>query len=226
MKRIPQAALDNIPRFTITVTDDSCWLTRHNTQGKPYLTYPVSSQSLGAAFNGFEADTGLLPPDCLFWQNQSGRNRVGIWIPPAIRKLNFACKRGKPNAITIPLPGFVFVGDGPRYYIYAAKERPASASDMLYHAPLPNVHDNGEICAGSVKFPECEPGAIAEAARLFFESEFNGDLASGKVKGQRDSLFNTLKSLTGARKFPLRNMIYSGPLSNVLGKNKGAQTHA
>lgn len=221
MNRNIKKQLDNIPRFTITVTDESCWLTRHDAKGKPYLTYPVSSPSLGAAFNGFEADTGLIPEGCLFWQNRGGRNRVAIWISPGPRQLFFAGKKGKTMFITIPLPGFVFVGDGPRYSIFAAKKRPTNVSDWLYHAPLPNVRSDGSICAGSVQFPECSMETIGEAARLFFVSEFNGDLAAGKVAGQKGSLFNALKALKKEPEFPHDRLIPGGPFINLLDKNKG-----
>jgi len=220
MKRQNKVALDNKPRFTITVTDESCWLTRHDAKGKPYLTYPVLSSALGAVFNGFEADTGLIPEGCLFWQNKGGRNRVAIWIPPGPRQLFFAGKKGKSVSITIPLPGFVFVGDGPRYSIFAAKSRPASIRDRLYHAPLPNVGSDGSICAGSVRFPECSMETINEAARLFFVSEFNGDLDAGKMSGQKGSLFNALKALKNEPEFPHVRLISGGPFINLLDKNK------
>lgn len=206
-RRLPREGRDDIPRFTITVTDERCWLTRHTKQGKPYSTYPVAVTSLGAVFNRFGASTGLLPQNCLFWQNRNGVTRIGVWIPPQRRELSFVAHKGAKK-ITIPLPGFVFWGEGPRYFICAANEYP-DADAPLYYAPLPNVHRNGAICAGSVAFPECSAETIGEAASLFFESLFNQDLSDGKVEGQKKfrTLFAFLSSLTSARTFPHARLV-------------------
>lgn len=221
--RLPAEARDNIPRYTITVTDESCWLTRHNQKGKPYLTYPVAMDTLSAAFNAFSADTDLLPPDCLFWQNARGRARIGIWLPPQRRELSFSDRKDGAKKITIPLPGFVFVGDGSRYYLYAAKERPAHRNAMLYHAPLPNVNKDGRVCAGTVMFPECSAGTMTQAAVLFFESEFNQDLSDGKISRQgRASLTDFLESSSSARAFPCNRLLSFGWLGDVIRLKEGA----
>ncbi len=189
---------DDVPRMTISITDEAIWLTRHDRSGAPAATYPVSAGSVANAFNMFGASTGLLSAETLFWQSRGGVMRLGVWIAPGKHTLNI--RTGKRLDVwTVPLPGMVFVGNGTRYHIFAAAQRPARKSDPVFHCPLPNVYEDGSICAGNVPFPKCEAGTIAQSLSLFFESEFNHDLA-----GQHTLAL--LVSLRGKRAFPLAEL--------------------
>lgn len=212
--KLPADAYDRTPRFTITVTDETCWLTRHDLKGKPATTYPVNMADLGAAFNAFEASTGLLPDGVLFWQRNAQTERIAIWLPPARRTITWRSGK-RAEKLTVPLPGFVFVGDGAKYWIFAAEQRPASVQDVICKAPLPNVHEDGLVCAGNVEFPRCTLGTVHQAAELFFGSEFNHDLSSGKLASlarngattKEDSLLNIYRALAGAKKFPAQRLL-------------------
>lgn len=189
---------DNIPRLTITLTDESVYLTRHGRTGEPTATYPVSAAGVAAAFNLFGASTGLLPPATLFWQSHLNRMRIGLWLEPAVRTIQL--RTGKRlNALDVPMPGMVFVGDGLEYAIWAAERRPLAESDVLYHCPLPNVYDDGHICRGNVPFPAADVQTMAQAAALFFDSEFNHDLAG-------HGTIDRLKELNGKKAFPTSDL--------------------
>lgn len=180
---LPAEALDALPRVALVLTDETMYLTRFNARGGPVATYPVGANDVAGVFHGFGADTGLLPPDILFWQTRQGRVRIGLWLPPAVRALSFPRGRGH-HVSKVPLPGFVFVGEGSQYRIFAAPSRPTKPADWLYHAPLPNVHDNGWICQGDVPFPKASLETLSQAAGLFFESHFTDHLSTDKVRSQ------------------------------------------
>lgn len=182
---LPPAAFDATPRLALILTDETMYLTRFNERGEPLETHPVAANDVASAFNHFTASTGLLPPDILFWQFRVGRDRLAIWLPPAVHALSFAQGR-RDVTIHVPLPGFVLVGEGIFYSIFAATERPSKSNDLLYRAPLPNVGLDGAICAGSVKFPKASAESLRVATTLFFESLFNADLSTEKVKSQGD----------------------------------------
>lgn len=201
--------LDNVPRVTLTLTDETIWLTRHDRSGAPAATYPVQSADVAAAFNEFGASTGLLPANTLFWQSVAGQTRIGIWLPPKKRILPVATGHGL-QYWTIPLPGFIFVGQARTYFIYAALKRPGRSSDRLYRCPLPNVYTDGRICAGNVAFPVCAGDTIDRAAAQFFESEFNHDLVGG-------DLLKFLRSLQGEAEFPSGRLQPSMALAEVMG---------
>ncbi|MGV0976385.1 MAG: hypothetical protein ACOYBO_10695 [Azonexus sp.] len=207
---LPVVARDDIPRVTITLTDESIFLTKHDRTGAPGATYPVTAASVANAFNMFGASTGLLPANTLFWQQRGGQMQIGVWIEPRTVTINI--RRSKLEQWTIPLPGMIFLGSGKQYAVYAATERPAHASDRVYRCPLPNVYPDGHICQGSVPFPVCAIDTIDQAVRLFFESEFNQDLA-----GQ--ALIELLKSLNGKHTFPIAQLRQTGTLAEVMGSS-------
>lgn len=205
----PVIECDDVPRVTITLTDESIYLTRHDRRGAPAATYPVTAASVANAFNLFGASTGLLPANALFWQSWGGKMRVGMWVAPGTHTLHI--RRKTLETYSVPLPGMVFVGEGMQYKIFAAADRPTRPSDRLYHCPLPNVYPGGNICTGDVAFPICSEATIDQAVRLFFESEFNYDLAG------RGTL-EMLKRLRGKRTFPLAELrTFEHTLDEVMG---------
>jgi PRTRC genetic system protein B len=212
--QLPAEAFDRLPRVSLALGDETIWLTRFDDRGQPLVTYPVAAEDVVAAFNPFGASTGLLPADTLFWQNVAGVHRIGIWLPPAVRAITLAGRH--EEHLRVPLPGLVFVGQGTRYFVWAAKERPSTLRDRLYRAPLPNVYHDGLICAGNAKFPVCAPDTIHKAAELFFESAFNDHLTDEKIR-DRGSLLTFLKSLRGKRAFPAGQLVMDNTtLENVI----------
>jgi PRTRC genetic system protein B len=203
---------DDIPRMTLTLTDETIWLTRHDRAGAPAATYPVTAANVANAFNQFGADTGLLAENTLFWQSRGGQLRLGIWIAPGKRTLRL--RTGKRlDILTLPLPGLVFVGNGTQYRIFAAKQRPQKATDAIFQCPLPNVYGDGKICAGNVPFPKCDASTIGIALGLFFDSEFNHDLAG-------EETITLLKSLRNKRAFPLSALKNVSTMGDVLTDGK------
>lgn len=204
---LPPDAYDRTPRVQVTLTDETAWLTRFDERGAPTVTYPVASDDVARAFRGLGGlSTGLLPEGALFWSSTVSGNGVQVsiaaWLPPAVRLITFAVGR-REERLKIPLPGFVFVGQGARYSLFAAPARPARERDPLYHAPLPNIHTDGRVCPGSVTFPRCAPETLPQAATLFFDSRFNDDLSAGRVQDGGLGLRKFLRSLRGRRAFPL-----------------------
>lgn len=201
--------MDNIPRVTVTLTDEACWITRHDRNGTPALTYPAAMTEVSNAFNRFGANTGLLLADTLFWSNVAGVMRLGVWLPPAIRTIKLHVK-AKAETLRVPLPGLMFVGGQRQYQVFALTARPSTGHEVLHRTPLPNVHDDGTICQGNVQFPPAAQDTIAQAVDLFFDSLFNADLSGGKLRS--GELLPVLRDLAKrrARKFPLDRLVPSG----------------
>lgn len=212
----PALQLDNTPRFALTVFDEVVALTRYSTNGKPTRTDPVKAEHVAAAFNIFGADTGLLPANTLFWQQRGGHLRMGMYVPPATYRMTFDGHR----AITVPMPGFVFVGHRRQYFVWATLTYP-TAMTRLYHAPLPNIYPDGKVCEGSVRFPACAPDTLTAAFALVFESEFNSDLADGRIRTPKPMKF--LRGLDKQRTFPKDVLVPAVSMNDVV---SGAQTNA
>lgn len=210
---LPSEAYDSQPLVQLTFTAETIWLTRFDGQGAALATYPVGASDCATAFrgqSGLAVSTGLLPADILFVMQQFGSGpRVGLWLPAGVRTIHWAAGR-KDRALTLPLPGLVLVGQGLRYWVWAATARPAKESDPLYHAPLPNINSDGLICQGSVKFPKAWPDTLPAAGAAFLESQFNADLSGSRVKSQPKGLLAVLADLAKARTFPAAQLRPAG----------------
>lgn len=214
----PPEAYDRIPRLAITFTDESVWLTKFDSVGRQTVTYPASVKEVGNAFKDFGASTGLLPPETLWWTSRSGQTEIAMWLPPVKRTVLWAAGR-KVHKIVLPPLGFVWIGCGTSYGLFAAARRPVTGRDMLYHAPLPNIHPDGHVCPGNVAFPKCEASTIAGAATMFWESHFNHDLSQGKIL-EGDNLMKDLQALAKARAFPADRLVPAISVDDLLNGNR------
>lgn len=179
---------------------------------RPASSYMVDPDDLAGALGGFDIASGTLPRNCLFWQKRDGLERVGIYIPPQVWGL-----RVEPTTRVnrrIPLPGFVFVGHGQTYQLWALRADPWNAGGqlepgtILYEAPVPNAQPGG-ICRGNVEMPEAGAGTIWEAARAFFESGFNNHLSNGKSVKYPGGVLALWKELHKAKAeaYPLDDLV-------------------
>lgn len=212
---LPPEAYDNRPRLSVTFTNESTYVTKFDQTGAPTVTYPVAVGDVANAFKDFGASTGLLAPDTLWWSSENGVTEIAIWLPPVRRTILFDAGR-KTHRLTLPPMGFVWVGQGTHYRIFAVQQRPTSTKKTLYHAPLPNVHDDGVVCPGDVKFPKCSADTIQAAADLFWSSHFNSDLSANKLRDGGDNLFKDLQALSGKRQFPFDRLIAAETVGNLI----------
>lgn len=133
--------------------------------------------------------------------------RAAIYLSTAVRSLNID---GESHALRVPLPPLLFYGRGKKYHIYALAEAGwPTAKTALYHAPFPNVYPDGGICPGTVEFPACDPDAIHQAARLFFESAFNSDLDNGKSQAHPQNVIALWRKLAAAddKQYPINDLL-------------------
>jgi PRTRC genetic system protein B len=208
-------------RMRVDLYDESVVLVKYN-DGAPVSAYEVAPDDLAAAFSGVPISTGLLPPDVVFYTRRGSHVRMAIYLEPQIRTLHVEDGDAARDYV-IPLPGLVFVGELRRYSIYAAKARPTAEHDRLYHAPFPNVHTKGGICAGDVEFPECAPDTIHEAADLFLDSTFNHDLRDGKSQDYPEDILDLWDELDGEHEalsvdvaYPLDDLRVSRSIHNLI----------
>ena len=203
----------------VDLFDETVFYTAYQ-DGRPVKAFEVSPADLAAAFAGLPLATGLLPRDCLFYARQAGEERFAIFLQATTRTVRLSALGQKAEYI-IPLPPLVFVGRGGRYAVHAVKQYPrpdaraaegSGAGEGLFRAPLPNVYgEDGRICQGSVKFPACSARTIHQAADLFFDSEFNLDLAGAKSQKYGASVVELWKELHAAGKkggqYPLSDLV-------------------
>lgn len=152
--------------------------------------------------------SGLLPPDTLWWARTSGGERVAVWRAPRVWTVRLRERyAAPPRRLRLPMPGLVFVcpprGQAP--YVFAAKARPKTAEDELYHCPTYNVFPSSRVCTGSHAFPT-DPGRVPEE---FFRSHFSatGDTARGKSRRHPDDIGLLWGELRGQDGYPLDDLM-------------------
>lgn len=166
----------------------------------------VSPAALREAFVAEPIDSDYLPPNTVRW----GRCHKGEWLvqfyPPQRYQIFL-----ENTTLTVPMPALVFAGCDRLYWIWAVKE--FDPNSQLFHAPLPNVMEDGSICFGENSPPQCSPTAIMQAWKLFWNSPFNNHLVQGKSKSHPQNVRSHLQKLhyNNSKKYPLRDLV---PRSN------------
>ena len=140
----------------------------------------VTVNDVQAAFSGKDVDTGWIAPGVV----RCGYCSKGDWfvyvadqqvIPLQVL---LAGDQGLKK-IKVPIPATVMIGVGMQYSLFALAH-PYTPDTRLFRAPFPNIHDDGSICWGQNTPPKAHHRNARAAWQLFFESQFNGDLANGK----------------------------------------------
>ncbi len=147
------------------------------------VTYKfLSPEAVTSAFSNEPIDSGWLPANIMRW----GRSERGEWAmqfyPPRRYNIVFSNIRSKSISLNVPMPGFVFLGCGNDYWIWAVLGKQFDPQSQLYHAPLPNVMPSGAICFGDSSFPPCSSQGIGEASRRFWNSAFSDHAVDDKSK--------------------------------------------
>lgn len=193
-------------QMRLDLFDDTIIATRYKNGSAIEASFIVDPLDLAQRLTSLDISTGLLPENCLFWQRKDGEDRIGVWLPPRIWDLRVE-PTDKPNR-KIPLPGFVFVGQGKSYSLYATAEatRPQAAT-QLYYPPTANV--GGGVCQGNVVFPMAGPATIYRAVEAFFGSGFNSHLDNDKSKRYPKGILSMWKALHRAKaeQYPVDDLV-------------------
>lgn len=206
-------AITHWPQLRLDFYDTAVLLSRWEEDGRT-ATYPVAVQDVVGACTRMALNSGLLPPNALFWKQEANQVTLGIYVPARRWRVRTAEREYR-----LPLPPFVFVGSGTAYQITAVKAQPFPSLSpesggkqvRLYHAPCPNVHSTGGICQGNTPFPVCSAQTIWPALRLFLEgSLFNADLSVSKCRSHPNDVRRLWAELDGRKRFPLAELVPIG----------------
>jgi len=162
-----------------------------------------------------ELGSGLLPDNTLWWTQGKNGVEVGLWRPPQVWKVALAIKAFQaPRRFNLPMPGLIFVcspAKAPK--VFAAKKRPRSPKEHIFHAPLFNLFGDGRVCPGTHRFPE----KVSEIPESFFTSFFSMEASyGGRSKSHPDSLLTLWEELDGKRRYPLGDLVKAGTLEDIM----------
>lgn len=165
----------------------------------------LSPETLQRAFHIERIDTGWLPNSVV----RCGSNTAGEWAVLFMPPIQQTLKLQETGAVQVPLPGMVMVGVDSDYRIWAVSTKQFEPDATGYHAPLPNVYENGRICWGTNYPPIASPQNITKAWDLFISSPFNGDLVYGKSRCQHSDIRQQLIALSKRRRkaYPINDLM-------------------
>lgn len=177
-----------------------------NHQGQDRFKY-LSPIDAACAFSRIELDSGWLSPEIV----RTGWDSRGVWaalfIPPKITPMLIETGH-ETLKIQVPLPGLVFTNYGSSCHIWAISGKKFSADEKVFHAPLPNISNTGQICFGNNQL-EREKG-IEHAWKLFLGSPFNSHQVDNKCKSQPGDIRQLLLDLRNKKSFPTQELIKAG----------------
>ena len=217
-------ALSKAPTLQLSFYDFGIILRRQCPDGT-FTEYPVDASQLAEALAArTHFTTGLLPPDILYVAQVGLKRLVVGYRPPQRTALHVD---GGEQVLRVPLPGLVLVrltigNTQPRYGVYAVKTRPTTLAARLYHAPLPNVYQNGSICWGSVPTPTVEQLAGTDLSpewSLLLGSVFTSHGVHGKRRSTPEDIRQLYIALEGrhARSYPTKDLMSVAEV-NTLGE--------
>lgn len=162
----------------------------------------VAIDSLGPVFANVPVGTGLLPRNVLLYEKQNGEERVGIFIEA--KRYTF---RTPSREYKLPMPGFVFVGKGTAYHLYAveAGDWPGQQT-RLHWPPMTNIMPGANICTGTVKVPTCAPATIWEAWAQLMGAYFTPHAIGGRSKPYK-SVVDFWEHLQTVETFPYEELV-------------------
>ncbi len=177
----------------------------------------VSPQAVAAAFRNMPFDSGWLTPGIIRCGSTAQGEFALLFIPAGVHKMEVESSRSKRvQTLRVPLPGLLFFGYGKQFMVWAVKDAAPAPKSELFHAPLPNVFENGSICWGSNKPPRPNASTIRVAFDLFISSPFSSHAANGKTRSNRSDVRPLLRRLNHAAKFPAGELLRSGTLQATL----------
>lgn len=185
-------------------------------EGEAVTTKLVSALDVATALaSDLSFGTGLLPPGTLWWQNARGGPTYALYVEPKVRKVALLVKANEPpRRFTIPLPGFVFLcSPGQPPWVFAVKKKPTKETDIVYKAPLCNIHENGRSCSGSHRYPE----RVADIVQSFFMSFFTreADRHNRSEMFARD-VVDLWEYLANKKTFPMKDMVRHGTIQDLM----------
>lgn len=155
-------------------------------EGDMFTEYAVDPAHVASALAAkVTFDTGLIADDMLLVR-QEGVRKIVVGFRKAQKTGIYL--DGAETALRVPLPPLLLIrvtsdDSQPSYHVYAVKKRPTALDVPLFHAPLPNVFQQGGICWGNVQRPAEEAlrgGSLRADWQMLLGSPFGDHAVSNK----------------------------------------------
>jgi len=184
--------------------------------GETVTTKIVDAMDVSHALaNELSFGSGLLPPGTIWWRNTKSGPVIAVYIEPHIRQVTLQTDiKKQPKRYKVPMPGLIFlIRAGIPPWVFAMKKRPKKETDIVYRAPLANIHANGRSCGGSHKYPARLEDMVDSFFISFFSATADLHNRSRQFPG---NVIHLWEFLNGKKKFPLADLIEHATISDLL----------
>ena len=179
----------------------------YSRDGKALRPKGIAPETLRAAFVEEPVDSGWLPQGVLRWGSGPAGTFMVKYIPAGMYRLHLSTQDpAKPRMTSVPLPALVFAGVESTYYVAAVRDEHIGPKTLLFHAPLPNVYEEGRVCFGTNQPPAVSWKTIDAAWRLFLASPFTGASAQRKSVAYPDDVRQQLLACEQAAHYPVDDL--------------------
>jgi len=168
-----------------------------------------------ALANDLAFGTGLLPPSTIWWRNTRGGPIYAIYAEPKIWKVALELSvKAPPRRFNLPMPGLIFLcSPGREPWVYAVKKKPTKETDVVYNAPLCNLHANGRSCAGTHRYST----RVADTVSSFFTSFFTATATlTNRSKKYPENVVHLWEFLDNKKRFPVEDLVRIGTLGELV----------
>lgn len=180
------------PLMTLKIYPFGVLMQRKAPQGMSEFLVDPAQVALQLATN-IRLETGLLSPNTIYIA-QEGVQKIIVEHRP--RKKTAIFLEGSDTPVIVPLPDLLLFRRSsekgqPEYRVYAVKGRPADLEARLFHAPFPNVYDDGRVCWGSVQKLQAQNlsgTTLDEDWKIFLGTPFGNHAVSRKSKSHSDDI--------------------------------------
>ena len=185
-------------------------------EGETVSSKVVSAMDIAHSLAGeLSFGSGLLPDKTLWWQNTKSGPVVAIYSEPQVRQLALQVNIKKPpRRFKVPMPGLIFLcRPASPPWVYAVKRKPTKETDIVYHAPLANVFNNGRSCPGSHRYPV----RVGDIVQSFFMSFFSqtADLRNRSKKFPQD-VIHLWEFMDEKKKYPMDDLVQLGTVRDLM----------
>lgn len=122
----------------------------------------------------------LMPENVLFFDPRPASQKLIWFMPPMKRKLEGIYK--KPSDLMVPATIYILNDDELSIFCTKSGKHRPTMDTLLFHCPLPNIYDDGNVCMGNVKTPR-NYSEVSQLVRAwdfaFWGSKFDGYLNDG-----------------------------------------------
>lgn len=149
-----------------------------------------------------------------------GYDHLAWWTPAQRRPLFFNIDEMKAaTGRPVPHPPLLWIARRSRLSVYALRDnRRPTLDSKTYRAPYPNMHDDHQMCIGSVPMPDyAVPTAIRQYESAFFDSYFSSSISTAPRVRAKGGLLKFWGHLA-ARKvktFPLDRLLPVGTIRKI-----------